>query len=128
MFKTKQSKRAGGGCLEGALFLLCAVVIGATYSNCALAAGFATNFRPEFSTWFFNPVTGYCTSGNCVSSAEIGNADPTPFGESVVNIGGVDYFHVIVGDPASGFAMESYTRAAGLDLVSHRTAAVRSGP
>lgn len=116
MFQTKQSKCAGFGGLKGALFLLCAVGIGATYSNGALAAGFATNFRPEFSTWPFNPVNGYCTFGNCVSSGEIGNADPTPFGESVVNIGGVDYFHVIVGDPATGFAMESYTRAAGLDI------------
>ena len=118
MFRTKQSKHAGGGCLEGALLLLCAVGIGGAYSNCAFAAGFATNFKPELSSWGSSPTTGYCTFGQCTSQQLIGNSDPTPFGESIVNIGGVNYFHVIVGDPGTGFAMESYTRANGLDALN----------
>lgn len=46
----------------------------------------------------FNP-TGSVTDGN----------DGTRFHQEVINVDGVDYIHVIVGDPALGFAQESYT-------------------
>jgi len=76
------------------------------------AAGFATNFQSELSTWT-GQNTGSCAFGQCVSHN--GNSDPTPFAETVVKIDGVWYFHTIVGDPASGFAMEAYNRAANVD-------------
>jgi len=39
--------------------------------------------------------------------------DTTPFFHGFVNIGGVGYWHTIVGDPADGFAMESYVSREG---------------
>ncbi len=86
------------------------------YGSAVSAAGFTTNFQPDASTWS-GQNTGYCTYGNCTS--HIGNTDPTPMGLTVVTIGGVKYFHTIVGDPATGFAIESYTRAAGVDSLNN---------
>lgn len=81
----------------------------AVYSNPGLAAGFATNFQPDGVTVWSGDNTGFCYYGQCAS--QLGNADPTPMGLTLVTIGGVQYFHTIVGDPATGFAIESYTRA-----------------
>lgn len=97
--------------LEQILLLGAMGLIGSFFSS-ALAAGFTTNFQPDASVWT-GQNTGYCTYGTCTS--HIGNTDPTPMGLTVVNIGGVNYFHTLVGDPATGFAIESYTRAAGLN-------------
>ena len=85
------------------------------YSNIASAAGFATNFKPDFNLWGSGPE-GSCLFTTC-SPGTLGNTDPTGMNLAVVHIDGVDYFHVVVGDPASGFAMESYTRASGLSSV-----------
>lgn len=104
--------------LRRAIVLLQAVFF-ATISFLAVpgahAAGFPLNFHPEISGWATQD-TGSCGFGQCVS--ENGNQDPTPFAETVVQIDNVWYFHVIVGDPATGFAMESYNRATGGGLIT----------
>jgi hypothetical protein len=76
----------------------------------ASAAGFATNFvlGTTGNAWDQNNQ-GSCPYNGCPSN--IGNTDPTPFAEEVINISGALYYHTIVGDPATGFAQESYTRA-----------------
>jgi len=112
MSGSRQSMRAAFQRRMGNILFLSATGLLAAYSNVAPAAGFTTNFQPDATVWT-GQNTGYCTYGNCTS--HIGNTDPTPMGLTVVNIGGVNYFHTIVGDPATGFAMESYTRAAGLN-------------
>ena len=89
------------------------------YSSLAIAVGFTTNFKPDVLGWGFD-TTGSCnpnaSTPSVCRSTTIGNGDLTPFAEAVVVINNVPYFHVVVGDLASGFAMESYTRAAGLDV------------
>lgn len=82
-------------------------------SALAAPADFRTNFdMPSFTgPGEFYSGSGYCTFGSAICAASLfGNGDPTPFAERVESINGIDYFHVIVGDPASGFAEESYTR------------------
>ena len=96
----------------GRLLLACVVGFASIYTSLGLAAGFTTNFVPNGSGYSIN-VTGYCGYGGCQS--DIGNGDPTPFGIRVENIDGVNYFHTLVGDPATGFAVESYTRVNGLN-------------
>jgi hypothetical protein len=100
---------------KGSWLLLSIAGLMSMYSSCIYAAGFSTNFQPDATIWN-GANTGYCTYGACTS--HIGNTDPTPMGMTIVNIGGVYYFHAIVGDPATGFAVESYTRAAGLDVAN----------
>jgi len=79
-------------------------------SSAAYAVNFALNFQPNQAPGW-SGLTGVCTFASQVCTANnLGNGDPTPFSETLQNIGGVTYFHVIVGDPASGFASESYTR------------------
>lgn len=76
----------------------------------ARAVDFSLNFQPNQPPGW-PTTTGVCTfaSATCTSSI-FGNGDPTPFSQTLTNIGGVTYFHTIVGDPASGFAIESYTQ------------------
>ena len=74
------------------------------------AAGFSTNFQPIASSWGGGSNTGYCTFGTCITGHNYSNGDPTPFEEMIVVINNVRYIHTLVGDPASGFAVESYTR------------------
>lgn len=112
MSKSRQSRRASCQRNLGKLLLISVAGLLDIYSGGVLAAGFTTNFQPDLGSWT-TQNTGYCTYGACVS--HVGNTDPTPMGLTVVNIGGVNYFHTIVGDPATGFAMEAYTRAAGLN-------------
>lgn len=82
------------------------------------AAGFPLNFQPEINGWTTQD-TGSCGYGQCASQR--GNSDPTPFAETLVTIGGVTYFHTIVGDPAAGFAIEAYNRAAARNLTFSNT-------
>jgi hypothetical protein len=100
-----------------ALFALSFAALLAVDEPGALAAGFSTNF----STATYNAAgnffggSGACVfgdpSGACATvNGYFNNGDPTPFYQEVVNINGTYYFHVLVGDPASGFAQESYTR------------------
>lgn len=112
MSSSRRSMRMMQQRFLGKFLFLSAVGLLGVYSSYGLAAGFNTNFKPDASGYSSNN-TGYCTYGGCQS--DIGNSDPTPFGNTVVNVGGVYYFHILVGDPATGFAVESYTRAAGLN-------------
>ncbi len=77
----------------------------------ANAAAFNTNFNTSVfsaSTAFQNGDGSCAFASNCVSTY-LGNGDPTPFYQQVVDINGSSYFHVMVGDPAAGFAEEYYT-------------------
>jgi hypothetical protein len=109
MSSLKQSIRVACQNKFKKLQLLGAAVVLGISAGSAVAAGFTTNFQPDGPTVWNGDNTGYCTYGNCTS--HVGNADPTPFGLTLVTIDNVLYFHTIVGDPATGFAIESYTRA-----------------
>ncbi len=81
------------------------------------AADFNLGF--EISPFEFQPLPGNCGIGGqmgafCSLGNNIETPDPdtTPFYQGQVFIGGAIYWHIIVGDPNSGFAMESYTRDA----------------
>ncbi len=65
---------------------------------------------------------GSCGAGGSSASGMCGigpgnrpdlDPDTTPFFHGFVNINGVGYWHTIVGDPADGFAMESYVTRDG---------------
>ena len=94
-----------GRYIAGILCLLSAVFL----SSSAIAAGFTTNFQPTSSTVWIDQQ-GYCPFGSQCIPNQFGNGDPTPFELNLVTVGGVQYFHTLVGDPATGFAIESYTR------------------
>ncbi len=53
------------------------------------------------------------TNQNCATN-RVANPDPTRFVQETVNEGGVNYYHVVVGDPAAGFASEVYIRQGGV--------------
>ena len=116
MSSLRQPQRASFQPKALSSLLLCIAGLMGMYSSWGYAAGFTTNFQPDDTVWA-TQNTGYCSYGACTSN--IGNTDPTPMNMTVVNIGGVNYFHTIVGDPATGFAMESYTRAAGLNTAGN---------
>lgn len=96
---------------RGFITVCIAVCASFIISHTALAAGFSTNFQPTVSSGWVNQE-GYCSfaSTGCDGNNQWGNGDPTPFELSLVTVGGVTYFHTLVGDPASGFAIESYTQ------------------
>lgn len=100
-----------GGALRRALLF---VLLGPLAVVSADGGGLPLNFQPEVSGWSGGNV-GSCTYGNCAS--QNGNHDPTPFSEYPITIDSVVYYHVIVGDPSTGFAMESYVRAGPVALV-----------
>ncbi len=58
------------------------------------------------------PVSGMCSIGPGGIPPEA-DPDTTPFYHGFVTIDGVGYWHTIVGDPANGFAMESYVTRTG---------------
>jgi len=96
------------------LCLVAALVPGTAQVHAAPAnaAGFETNF----DTSAFGPTNAFYTGNagcgfaqGCGTTSNLSNGDPTPFYQQVVDINGTSYFHVMVGDPASGFAEESYT-------------------
>ncbi len=85
----------------------------------ASAAEFTMNFQPASggSTEGAFPSIVDCNRGNTNSSACVTDwtvlylaDEPTPFFLEKVVIDGLDYIHMIVGDPATGFAQESYVR------------------
>jgi len=81
----------------------------------AAAVGFSTNFNTYgMQGGFYATWNGGCPYGDqACATGYLGNADPTPFYEKAEKINGEWYFHAIVGDPATGFAQESYTRLGG---------------
>jgi hypothetical protein len=89
--------------------LLCFSGFLALNSPLSHAAGFTTNFQPTASNWSASQTLGYCGFNVCPSGHSVGNGDPTPFEESFIVVNNVKYIHVLVGDPTTGFASESYT-------------------
>jgi len=82
----------------------------AVFSPNAIAAGFSTNFQPTEPDWNSSNPLGFCAFADSSCTAfQFGNGDPTPFEYTLVTVSGQKYFHTIVGDPASGFAVEAYT-------------------
>ncbi len=82
------------------------------FSRAATGGDFPLDFQIGGSSMFFpgncgvnGEYTGMCNIG-------LGNlvADPdtTPFFQGSITINNVSYWHLIIGDPASGFAMENY--------------------
>jgi len=81
------------------------------------ATGFATNFNlvnPGIITGsgILKLSGGGCSFGQNCGTGFLNNGDPTAFYQEVVNVGNKSYFHVIVGDPTTGFAQESWTPGA----------------
>jgi len=80
-----------------------------------LAENFVLQFEIPANDGSLQDIT--CGAGvtNCngIGTDYLNDSDGTRFSQSTVSVDGVNYFHVIVGDPASGFAMESYTRRSG---------------
>jgi len=77
------------------------------------------DFGFEASPSSFDPLPGNCGVGGVGGKCDLGFLDPfepdpdtTPFFQDTVVVNGETYWHTIVGDPSSGFAMESYTRVA----------------
>ncbi len=95
-----------GICLQAFLFVMFSLLMTAG----ATAADLPINFKPNVgsSIWDLDNM-GTCGYGQC--STQSGNGDPTPFTENIVYLNGDPYFHTIVGNPATGFAIEAYTRA-----------------
>ena len=84
-------------------------LLGLIAATPAEAVDFSLNFQPNQAPGWPS-TTGTCTFASSIcTSNTFGNGDPTPFSQTLTNVGGVTYFHTIVGDPASGFAVESYT-------------------
>ena len=104
--------------------ILCSSLALFSYSHAAdFELGFEINeikeiFDPlDYKTYPGNCGIGGVTNGMCgIGGAFTGweRADPdtTPFYQGEIMIDGKMYWHIIVGDPASGFAMESYTEQA----------------
>jgi hypothetical protein len=81
------------------------------------AVDFSLNFQQNAPVWGESVTSGSCPLGSATCGLhDFGNGDPTPFQQTVDFVNTADpsssgyYFHTIVGDPAAGFAIESYTR------------------
>ncbi len=76
-------------------------------------AGFELNFQqnsagtPAVNGSWADSICNSGTYGPCTSFSQPAN-EPTRFIYESVNIGGIDYVHLVVGDPADGFAQEIY--------------------
>ncbi len=78
------------------------------------ASTFELNFQQHGT-----PVAGINAAlGQIGKGANIGTFDGTRFNLDIVNIGGQDYFHVVVEDANSDFRQESYTSAVVMDATS----------
>lgn len=78
------------------------------------ASTFELNFQAHGT-----PVAGISTSLGLVgASTGAGTFDGTRFNLDTVNIGGQEYFHVVVEDSNSDFRQESYTSAVVLDATT----------
>ena len=86
------------------------------FAALSVRAEFTFNFEPSPSSTF----PGACntpgfTDGLCptAGAAEETDPDTTPFAQSTVSVDGASYWHQVIGDPDSGFAMEVYIQVAG---------------
>ncbi len=91
------------------------------FSSAHAAFDTFNTFQLGFEVGLYDNQTlpGNCgVGGRSGSLCGIGNGfetrdpDTTPFYQGDIMINGVMYWHIIVGDPSSGFAMESYTAVA----------------
>jgi len=109
--------------------VLLALTVGGTADA---ASGFTLNFNPQV-----NPPTirtgcavnvQDCTviGGDVINGGTVAGNDGSRFLQERLVIDGVAYFHVIVGDPASGFASESYVTATTYGAINQAVATTRS--
>ncbi len=75
----------------------------------AMAADFVMNFQSSPDK---NGAPSYVCNrdgrGACIAYGGYLSFEPTPFLMEEVTVGGVNYIHIIVGDPAQGFAQEVF--------------------
>ena len=116
--KNIEITRSGSSVLNSLLFA-CGILmsLGATSVHAASqsATGFSTNFSPVGNKGSGSILTtdgGGCSFAQDCGSPYLNNGDPTAYYQETVEVGGLYYFHVIIGDPASGFAQESWTPGA----------------
>ena len=94
--------------------LVCAALLTWGARPAQAATAFQLNFNPSVA----NPVncspTTDCTipgGANVTAGSNNAGNDGTRFIQEQLHVGNELYFHVVVGDPATGFANESYTRS-----------------
>jgi hypothetical protein len=103
--------RCGGGCLPAGTkcgldrrwALIVAGLVATAYSACVPAAGFIFDWAPDNPSQTFN--------GTSVTHGDVGIGGQTPFlYERVTDPNGVEYYHMIIGAPSSGFGEEIYIK------------------
>lgn len=101
------------------------LMLAALYGTHAAADTFQLNFdRPTApgpsDYWFPDGLGGVKSSyeGSCDLDTQCDGNDGTPFSQEVVTVGGTEYWRNIVGDLASGFVFEYYTRRGQATQVS----------
>lgn len=98
------------------------------------AVSFTLNFNPQVGPADYPFRTGCavnvqdCTviGGDNINGGTAAGNDGSRFLQERLVIDGVAYFHVIVGDPASGFANESYVTATTYGAINQAVATTRS--
>jgi len=96
------------------------------------AVGFTLNFNPQVDPPTIRTGCAVnvqdCTviGGDNINGGTIAGNDGSRFLQERLVIDGVAYFHVIVGDPASGFASESYVTATTYGAINQAVATTRS--
>ena len=93
------------------LALLMTVLSGAVVSGVATAA-------VVFDFTLKDPLNPFPGGVNAVAGSSFGGNDGTRFFQERVDIDGVNYFHIVVGDPATGFALESYVTSATVNTAA----------
>ncbi len=107
------NKPFGCFCLKASLLLLFLI----HFNSVSFSGDIPLNFQLE--PGYSNIFPGNCgidgqSSSMCVIGQGSIDPDTTPFYQGRVSIDGNNYWHIIVGDPANGFAMESYVPVSGL--------------
>ncbi len=103
-----------------AVILFCSIMALFSTSHASdFTFGFELGANDRFDEFNFGTFPGNCGIGGVSDSlCGIGNGfettdpDSTPFYQGEVYLDGQWYWHTIVGDPNTGFAVESYTRRA----------------
>lgn len=79
-------------------------------------AAFTFNWQP-LDTTFGIPEARCNVSGlsnlNCATNGFLTDSDKTRFIQELVTEGGVAYYHVVIGEPSTGFAQEVYIQRSG---------------
>lgn len=89
--------------LDGYCVLIAAGLATTVYAAGATAAGFIFDWTPDNANPTFN--------GTSVTHGDVGIGGQTPFTyERVTDPNGVEYYHMIIGAPSSGFGEEIYIK------------------